>query len=100
MTAVAALERRLTKSEYAEHLRCSIRWVEYRIADGLPSEMIAGRRKFRASVADQWLRREGYADPHGPARVGSSGQDQFAGSVENRHSDSSPPSQIAAVTAP
>jgi hypothetical protein len=57
---VAQLERRLTKAEYAEHLRCSIRWVEYRLAEGLPSEMIAGKHKFRPSVADEWLRREGH----------------------------------------
>jgi hypothetical protein len=41
---VTELEQRLTKAEYAEHLRCSVRWLEYRIADGLPSELIAGRR--------------------------------------------------------
>ena len=57
---VASRERRLTKAEYAEHLRCSVRWLEYRLADGLPSELIAGRRKFMPSVADAWLRREGY----------------------------------------
>lgn len=60
MSAVAQLERRLTKAEYAEHLRVSVRWLEYRLAEGLPSEMIAGRRKFLPSVADDWLRREGH----------------------------------------
>jgi hypothetical protein len=57
---VAHLERRLTKAEYAEYLVCSVRWVEYRLAEGLPSELIAGRRKFLPSKADEWLRREGY----------------------------------------
>jgi hypothetical protein len=50
----------MTKVEYAEHLRCSVRWIEYKIREGLPSELIAGRRKFRPSIADEWLRREGY----------------------------------------
>ena len=57
---VAHLEERLTKAEYAAHLRCSLRWLEYRLAEGLPSELIAGRRKFQPSIADAWLRREGY----------------------------------------
>jgi len=57
---VIQLEPRFTKSEYAEHLRCSVRWLEYRVAEGLPSELIAGRRKFRPSIADEWLRREGF----------------------------------------
>ncbi len=53
-------ECRLTKREYAEHLRVSVRWLEYRLAEGLPSEIIAGRHKFCPSVADQWLTREGF----------------------------------------
>jgi hypothetical protein len=57
---VAHLEERLTKAEYAARLCCSVRWLEYRLAEGLPSELIAGRRKFRPSVADEWLRREGH----------------------------------------
>jgi hypothetical protein len=59
-TQVSQLERPLTKAEYADHLRCSIRWLEYRLADGLPSDLIAGKRTFRPSVADEWLRREGH----------------------------------------
>ena len=51
---VARLERRLTKAEYAEYLRCSPRWLEYRLAEGLPSEMIAGRRTARHRAVREW----------------------------------------------
>jgi hypothetical protein len=40
------------EGQYADHLRCSTRWLEYRLADGLPSDLIAGKRTFRPSVAD------------------------------------------------
>ena len=54
---VTHLERRLTKAEYAEHLRCSVRWLEYRIAEGLPSELIAGggRRGWKLVGGDEML---------------------------------------------
>lgn len=57
---VSVIEPWLTKADLAEHLGCSVRWIESRIADGLPCATIAGRRKFKASEAEEWLEREGY----------------------------------------
>lgn len=59
---VAAIqrERPLTKRELAEELRCSVRFIEYRLKDGLPSEMFAGRRQFLLSEVEPWLRRNGH----------------------------------------
>jgi hypothetical protein len=31
-----------------------------RVAEGMPSAMIAGRRKFRASEVEEWLERVGH----------------------------------------
>ena len=50
----------LTKAEYAEHVRCSTRFLEYRLAEGLPSELRFGKRVFNPPIADEWLRREGH----------------------------------------
>ena len=58
--SVAQLEPWLTIRELGDHLGCSERWIKYRLADGLPSAMIAGRRKLKASEAEKWLEREGH----------------------------------------
>lgn len=58
--AVATLEPWLDKPGIAEHLGCSVRWVELRVAEGMPSALIAGRRKFRASEVEPWLERAGH----------------------------------------
>lgn len=56
------LEPWLTKKELAHHFSCSVRWIERQMAEGLPSTMIAGRQKFKASDAEAWL------DKHGEIR--------------------------------
>ena len=58
--SVTALEPWLDKRGLAEHLGCGVRWVEARLAEGMPSAMIAGRRKFRASEVEPWLERAGH----------------------------------------
>lgn len=58
--SVAQLERWLTLRELGTHLGCSERWLKYRIKDGMPSAIIAGRRKFRASEVEKWLEKEGH----------------------------------------
>jgi len=58
--SVTTLEPWLDKRALAAHLDCSVRWIEARLRDGLPSMMIAGRRKFRVSEAEKWLEREGF----------------------------------------
>ena len=57
---VVALEKWLDKRGLAEHYSCGVRWIEQRVAEGMPSEMIAGKRKFRVSETDPWLERAGY----------------------------------------
>lgn len=57
---VTALEPWLTLKELADHLGCGTRWLEYRISDGMPSALIAKRRKFKASEVEHWLSKEGH----------------------------------------
>jgi hypothetical protein len=57
--SLVELERWLDKKGLAEYFGCSVRWIEARLADGMPSAMIAGRRKFRASECEEWLMRAG-----------------------------------------
>jgi excisionase family DNA binding protein len=45
----------LTKRQVAAHFGFSTRWVELRIRDGLPSQMMGGRRRFRLSEVEGWL---------------------------------------------
>jgi hypothetical protein len=37
-----------------------VRWIEARLAEGMPSSMIAGRRKFKVSKVEAWLKEHGY----------------------------------------
>jgi hypothetical protein len=57
---VIQLEPWLDKRALANHLGCGIRWIEMRTAEGMPSAIIAGRRKFRASEVEEWLERAGH----------------------------------------
>jgi len=57
---VAELERWLDKRGLAEHLSCSVRWIEQRMTEGMPHAIIAGRVKFRASEVEAWLVAKGY----------------------------------------
>ena len=52
-------ERFVTKREVAEHLAFSARWVELRVAEGMPSYRFGGRRRFRISEVERWLRQHG-----------------------------------------
>jgi hypothetical protein len=51
------------KAALAEHLSCSVRWIEARIADPkyaddpLPFETIAGRVKFKIADVEAWRQR-------------------------------------------
>lgn len=46
----------VSKAHVASYLGRSTRWVELRVRDGLPSQMIGGRRSFRLSAVDAWIR--------------------------------------------
>ena len=58
--SVTQLEPWLDKKGLADHLGCGTRWIEARLAEGMPSAMIAGRRKFRATEVESWLERAGH----------------------------------------
>lgn len=57
---VAQLEPFVSLSQFAEVLGCSERWLKYRVAEGMPSAIIAGRRKVQSSQAMRWLEKEGH----------------------------------------
>lgn len=50
----------LTKRELARALGVSVRWIELRLAEGLPHREIAGKRVFQLSASEGWLRRRGH----------------------------------------
>lgn len=64
---VLPLEPWLDKRGIADHLGCKVRWIEYRMAEGLPHAMIAGRIKFRASEVERWLESNGHIERKGAA---------------------------------
>lgn len=62
---LVVLERWLDKRQLAEHLSCSVRWINYRMADGMPHAMSAGKAKFRASEVERWLEAHGHLERRG-----------------------------------
>lgn len=60
--SVTQLEPWVDKRAVAEFFGCGVRWVEMRVAEGMPSALIAGRRKFRVSEVEPWLERAGYIE--------------------------------------
>jgi hypothetical protein len=46
----------LSKRQVADHYGRSTRWLELKAREGLPSRMIGGRRGYRLSEVDVWLR--------------------------------------------
>jgi hypothetical protein len=62
MGARVDLEPWLTKRRLAAYLGCSERWINYRMAEGLPHSLIAGRVKFRMSRVEPWLIANGYLE--------------------------------------
>lgn len=60
MSKVSQLEPWLDKYQLAAFFGCGVRWIEYRVAEGLPSALIAGRRKFRVSEVEPWMQRHGH----------------------------------------
>lgn len=59
---IAALEPWLDARALAQHLGCSTRWLRYRIAEGMPHAMLAGRQKFRVSEVEPWLEERGHLE--------------------------------------
>jgi hypothetical protein len=50
----------ITKRRLAEELGVTTRYLEYRMSEGMPSRMLAGRRQYRRSVVESWLRDNGH----------------------------------------
>lgn len=53
------------KRGFAEHLSCGIRWIEERMAEGMPYAYIAGRAKFKVPKAESWLYEHGFIEWRG-----------------------------------
>lgn len=47
------------KAQLARHWGKSTRWIELRMRDGMPSRMMGGRRQYRVSACEDWLRENG-----------------------------------------
>ena len=62
---VAQLEPWLTKRQLAEQLAVSPRWLDARVAEGMPRRLIAEAHKFRVSEVERWLKRNGYLEEAG-----------------------------------
>jgi predicted DNA-binding transcriptional regulator AlpA len=48
-------ERWLTKKEIAVHVGYSVRWVEYRVLEGMPCRRFGNQLRFRVSEVEAWL---------------------------------------------
>jgi hypothetical protein len=53
--SVAAPESWLSKRDIAAHLGFSVRWVEYRVGEGMPHKVLGGRLRFQRSTVESWL---------------------------------------------
>lgn len=51
----------MSKRQVAGYFGYSTRWVELRVREGMPSQMIGGHRKFRLSECEVWLMEKGAA---------------------------------------
>ena len=52
-------EAELTKKQLATHLRRTGRWIEQRMAEGMPSRFDGYRRMFLLSECQEWLESHG-----------------------------------------
>ena len=44
-----------TKQELADHLGFSVRWVELRVREGMPTRRMGQRLRFQMSAVEAWL---------------------------------------------
>jgi hypothetical protein len=51
----AGAEPWLSKKQLAGHYGYGVRWVELRVADGMPSPWGGGQRRFLLSGVDPWI---------------------------------------------
>lgn len=50
----------VSKKQLAQELNVTTRYLEYRQSEGMPSRLMAGRRQYRRSVVEGWLREHGH----------------------------------------
>lgn len=63
----SAPESYLSKQSLAAHYAMSVRWIELRIAEGLPvADYMDKRPRFRLSETDSWLRERGHLSAERP----------------------------------
>lgn len=62
---IAGHERWISLNDYADYLGMTKRWVEARVAEGMPTRLTGGRRRVRISAADEWLLRNGHMEEDG-----------------------------------
>jgi predicted DNA-binding transcriptional regulator AlpA len=51
----------ITRQQLALELGMSVRWIDYRITEGMPSRKLRGARRFRLTEVEAWLRQKGWA---------------------------------------
>jgi hypothetical protein len=57
---VKLAEPRVSKQRFADQVGMSVRWVEQKIAAGMPCEYVDGRPRLRVSEGEDWLRSNGH----------------------------------------
>jgi hypothetical protein len=67
MSDVSTLDplKRLDKAGFANLLDCSVSWIEKRMAEGMPHELVAGRVKFVPHRSESWLVEHGFIEQRG-----------------------------------
>jgi len=53
-------EPRVSKQTFARQVGMSVRWVEQKIAAGMPCEYVDGRPRLRVTEGEDWLRSNGH----------------------------------------
>lgn len=61
-------ERWRDKHGIAEHFSCGVRWIEDRMAEGMPHTYIAGKAKFKVGRCESWLDAHGFIEHRQGAR--------------------------------
>lgn len=67
--SVAQLEPFVDRDGLAQALGHAVkeRWLRYRVKEGMPHYLIAGKMRFRVSEAVPWLERHGFIQRRGEA---------------------------------
>lgn len=67
MSTIAPLEPFVDRDELAGFLGHAVkeRWLRYRLKEGMPHHLIAGKVRFRVSEVVPWLERHGYIQRRG-----------------------------------